>query len=111
MIPRASITAWRREAPWAEDWQVEQDLVLSRVLGDLFNRPKFADQAAFRGGTAEFENSWFSGRANLVTYTLPELLGTKLRALYPRKNRSKPACGASSTRWQPKESRPRETIP
>jgi len=33
----------------------------------------------------EVNNSWFSGRCNLVTYPLEELLGTKLRALYQRK--------------------------
>ncbi len=31
------------------------------------------------------ENSWFSGTANLTTYHLDELVGTKLRALYQRK--------------------------
>ena len=31
------------------------------------------------------DNPWFSGRADVLTYTLSELLGTKLRALYQRK--------------------------
>jgi predicted nucleotidyltransferase component of viral defense system len=31
------------------------------------------------------ENPWFSGTSDIVTYSLPELLGTKLRALYQRK--------------------------
>jgi len=31
------------------------------------------------------ENPWFAGEADIATYTLPELLGTKLRALYQRK--------------------------
>jgi hypothetical protein len=31
------------------------------------------------------DNPWFSGRADVPTYHLPELLGTKLRALYQRK--------------------------
>ena len=30
-------------------------------------------------------NPWFSGRAEVVTYSLAELLGTKMRALYQRK--------------------------
>ena len=176
MIPKANITAWRRAAPWSSDWQVEQDLVLSRCLVELFNCPAIAEQAVFRGGTAlhklffeppgrysedidlvqreagpigtliegirtaldpwlgtpkwkaghgrfrlyyrfettmepvvqsrvkleintrehfavhgfvtrtiEVENGWFSGKADVGTYTLPELLGTKLRALYQRK--------------------------
>ena len=33
----------------------------------------------------EVENRWFSGLAGVTTYTLDELLGTKLRALYQRK--------------------------
>lgn len=31
------------------------------------------------------ENSWFSGNCELTTYSLNELLGTKMRALYQRK--------------------------
>jgi hypothetical protein len=176
VIPRASITAWRKAAPWPENAQVEQDLVLTRALVELFRRPAFAAGAAFRGGTAlhklffspparysedidlvqrtpgpigplveeiraaldpwlgdpkrkagqgrftlhyRFEptfppvvpmrmkveintrehftshgyvtrrmnvaNPWFSGHADVTTFSLPELLGTKLRALYQRK--------------------------
>jgi len=176
VIPRANITAWRKSAPWPDDTQVEQDLVLSRVLVELFNRPGVAEQAVFRGGTAlhklffdppgrysedidlvqreagsigplvdevraaldpwlgqpkwkaghgrftltyrfdttftpvvrmrvkleintrehfaargfitrtlEVTNPWFGGSAEVSTYTLSELLGTKLRALYQRK--------------------------
>lgn len=176
MIPKANITAFRKTAPWGEDWQVEQDLILSRMLVELFSRPSIAEQTAFRGGTAlhklffvtpgrysedidlvqrsaapigplideirdvldpwlgqpnwkvgkgrftllyRFEttmapvvrsrvkleintrehftvhgfahrsfkvaNNWFSGSAEIATYTLPELMGTKLRALYQRK--------------------------
>lgn len=33
----------------------------------------------------EVENSWFSGKCEITTYSLNELLGTKLRALYQRK--------------------------
>jgi len=176
VIPRANITAWRKTAPWPDDAQVEQDLVLSRALVELFRRPAVAERSAFRGGTAlhklffdppgrysedidlvqrhaepigplvdeiragldcwlgipkwkagagrftllyrfdttfapvinmrvkievntrehfdvygvdtrgfAVSNPWFSGAAEIPTYTLPELLGTKLRALYQRK--------------------------
>lgn len=175
MIPGAVITEWRTKAPWADDAQVEQDLVLSRALVELYRRPLFAEQALFRGGTAlhklyfdppgrysedidlvqrergaigplvteirsaldhwlgeparkagpecftlsyrftstrepvtrmrvkieintrehftlygvsehpfNVDSSWFTGQTNLLTYRLPELLGTKLRALYQR---------------------------
>ncbi len=176
MIPRAHITAWRSKAPWATDAQVEQDLVLSRALIEVYSDPFLASALAFRGGTAlhklylappcrysedidlvqvsegaigpvmdalrsrldlwlgrakwsqaaesvtllyrfeseippvtplrlkvemntrehfalqgqrrvhvAVENQWFSGEAEITTYTAEELLGTKLRALYQRK--------------------------
>ena len=176
MISRAHITAWRANAPWSTDAQVEQDLVLSRALVEIFSDPSLAARLAFRGGTAlykiyllppprysedidlvqtdagaigpvmaalhakldpwlgeprrkqtqggvtfiyrfsseippatplrlkveintrehfavhgfarqrfEVSNPWFSGGAEPVTYSLEELLGTKLRALYQRK--------------------------
>jgi predicted nucleotidyltransferase component of viral defense system len=176
VIPRANITAWRKTAPWADNSQVEQDLVLSRALVELFSRTEVAENAVFRGGTAlhklyfdppgrysedidlvqrvtgpigplvneirialdpwlgepkwkadpgrftlnyrfdttfapvvqmrvkieintrehfavhgvtarsvAVDNPWFSGQAEVTTYTLPELLGTKLRALHQRK--------------------------
>lgn len=52
MIPRAHITAWRTSAPWPENEQVEQDLLLSRALVELFSDSSVADGLAFRGGTA-----------------------------------------------------------
>lgn len=176
MIPQANITAWRTVAPWADDAQVEQDLVLSRAVVELFAAPDLAGRLALRGGTAlnrlfiqpacrysedidlvqarpgpigeildairprldpwlgkparsraeggvtltyrfeseiapvrplrlkieintrehfavlgwqhrqlVVENPWFNGRAEVTTYELDELLGTKLRALYQRR--------------------------
>jgi len=176
MIPRAYITHWRSQAPWSTDAQVEQDLVLSRAIVELFADPWLASQLAFRGGTAlhklflkpagrysedidlvqkeaspigpvvdrlrsvlspwlgdpkrkfgegiatlvfRFESEtppvtplrlkveintrehfsvhgytqapftvqspWFSGSSDLTTFSLEELLGTKLRALYQRR--------------------------
>jgi len=52
LIPRAHITAWRGTVPWADDAQVEQDLVLSRALVEIFNEPAAAAQILLRGGTA-----------------------------------------------------------
>lgn len=176
MIPKDFITEWRDRAPWVLDRQVEQDLVISRALVELFSQAPIADGLAFRGGTAlyklhitpaarysedidlvqtspggigdvldaihdaldpwlgkpkwkqtegrvtlsyrfesedvppvglklkveinsrehftayglkqhrfEVSSRWFTGAANLLTYDLDELLGTKLRALYQRK--------------------------
>jgi predicted nucleotidyltransferase component of viral defense system len=175
MIPKPDIARWRENAPWKNFEQIEQDLLISRVLVELFSDEFIYEHLAFRGGTAlhklflnpaprysedidlvqikpgpigsvmkrikeivkcfgderktqigghgakiwysclsEFENmpikikleinakehfnvlgwnnfefsvynNWFSGRTEIRTYTLNELLGTKLRALYQRK--------------------------
>ena len=58
MIPRAVLNYWRENhAPWPSDDQVEQDLVLSRALINLFSDEVIADSLAFRGGTAL--NKWW----------------------------------------------------
>ena len=176
MIPRDFITEWRNEAPWPSDEQVEQDLVISRAVVEIFNVEEIARRLAWRGGTAlhklylrpaprysedidlvqvdaepiggtldilrsvldqwlgeprrvfregrvnlvyrfgsegpptvrlrlkieintrehftehghvtlpfSVESRWFSGQADVTTFTIEELLGTKLRALYQRK--------------------------
>ncbi|MFO7888700.1 MAG: nucleotidyl transferase AbiEii/AbiGii toxin family protein [bacterium] len=175
MIPRAHITAWRSEAPWKTNEQVEQDLVISRALISIYSDEYLREHLAFRGGTAlhklylappvrysedidlvqtqsspigpifdrikkqlfflgeprriqkkrnnvllfrfnseippivplrlkveincrehfavlgvenktfRMVNRWFTGEAEITTYHLEELLGSKLRALYQRK--------------------------
>lgn len=176
MIPRDFITEWRNEAPWPSDEQVEQDLVISRAVVEIFSIEEIARRLAWRGGTAlhklylqpaprysedidlvqvnaepigstlslirgvldqwlgeprrvfkegrvnlvyrfdsegpptvrlrlkietntrehfteqghvtlpfSVESRWFRGQADVTTFTLEELLGTKLRALYQRK--------------------------
>lgn len=52
VIPQAFITAWKQTAPWVSDAQVEQDLVLSRALVEIFSDSRLAENLAFRGGTA-----------------------------------------------------------
>jgi predicted nucleotidyltransferase component of viral defense system len=51
MIPRAEIIFWRAEHPWQQDSQVEQDLVLSRALVEMFRDDYLRKTLAFRGGT------------------------------------------------------------
>jgi len=55
VIPFDYITEWRQRAPWVQDAQVEQDLVLSRALVALFELEEIAETLAFRGGTALFK--------------------------------------------------------
>lgn len=176
MIPEQAIIEWRREAPWEASSLVEQDLVISRALVELYSVPEIAQRLAFRGGTAlyklhlrpaarysedidlvqirpetigetldlvrsvldpwlgapqrrlkdgrvtlvyrfdsednpplkmrlkleinsrehftqlglvrvplEVNNQWFRGEADIASFRVEELLGTKLRALYQRK--------------------------
>lgn len=176
MIPADFIAEWREQVPWVQESQVEQDLVISRALTEIFAHDDLARALAFRGGTALFKlylappprysedidlvqtvaepigptidrlrhrldswlgeprrsfkkgrvtllyrftseeapplplrlkieinsrehfsvlglahkcfevrSRWFSATARIPTYTLDELLGTKLRALYQRK--------------------------
>lgn len=176
MIPRSYIIEWSNSVPWQANEQVEQDLIISRALIELFSDDFLRENLAFRGGTAlhklylnpaprysedidlvqikkgsikpilkrigevigffdekrvvkqkannntilyrfnseynpdirlrlkieincrehfnllgwkaypfEVQNEWFSGKCEITTYHLDELLGTKLRALYQRK--------------------------
>ncbi len=175
MIPKAYITEWSHNVPWRTNEQVEQDLVISRTLVELYSDEWLASRLAFRGGTALYKihllparrysedidlvqikagplgefldhlrqalsflgkpavkprgngtqlifrfvseippvvplrlkveintrehfsimglikipfkvnSRWFKGSCDITTYTLEELLGTKLRALYQRK--------------------------
>lgn len=173
MIPQAYTIEWRKNAPWSQPSQVEQDLVICRALVEIFSNSFLAESLAFRGGTALFKlhmppvrysedidlvqakagaigpiidalrerldhwlgepkrkrsegratllyrfasednlhlrlkieintrehftihgfqqhpfaikSRWFTGNTTIPTYSLEELLGTKLRALYQRK--------------------------
>jgi hypothetical protein len=40
VIPKDFITEWREQAPWITDAQVEQDLVISRALVEIFKVPE-----------------------------------------------------------------------
>jgi len=52
MLPRRYIEEWKEFAPWPEDAQVEQDLVIEKALLELFTNPFLQERLAFRGGTA-----------------------------------------------------------
>ncbi|MXW54101.1 MAG: hypothetical protein F4X44_08555 [Gammaproteobacteria bacterium] len=55
MIPRDYIIEFRDQAPWISDFQVEQDLVISRALVYIFSDQLLAGALAFRGGTALYK--------------------------------------------------------
>lgn len=52
MIPRRYILEWKEFAPWPDDAQVEQDLVIERALVEIFSDEFLSEHLAFRGGTA-----------------------------------------------------------
>ena len=51
MIPSAAITAWGRTRPWPTREQVEQDLLLARVIVGVYNHEGLRDELLFRGET------------------------------------------------------------
>ncbi len=52
MIPKPYIAKWQQHAPWKEFAQVEQDLIISRTLVEIFSDEFLRGNLAFRGGTA-----------------------------------------------------------
>jgi predicted nucleotidyltransferase component of viral defense system len=52
MIEAGHLIAWRNVVLWADPVHVEQDLVLSRALVELFHQTPIADSCTLRGGTA-----------------------------------------------------------
>lgn len=174
MIPEIYIEQWRPHASWQTLAMIEQDLVISRALVELFNQTAVKSSLVFRGGTAlnklyiqpparysedidlvqiksepigevlnairtsldhwlgepkrkltercaklvyrypsvdgtfaklkieinttehlhvkplrtqsyTVDSQWFNGTADIITYEIDELMGTKLRALYQRR--------------------------
>lgn len=51
MIPATHITHWSTGVPWPTRDQVEQDLVLSRLIIDIASHPQLGEELVFRGGT------------------------------------------------------------
>lgn len=52
MIPKIFIEQWRETVKWQTLEQIEQDLVISRALVDLYNNQHVKEALVFRGGTA-----------------------------------------------------------
>jgi predicted nucleotidyltransferase component of viral defense system len=52
MIAQFYLDEWRQtKAPWLRLSQIEQDLVISRALVDLYNHSFIRNHLVFRGGT------------------------------------------------------------
>lgn len=82
MIPVSYIIEWRVKAPWNFDSQVEQDLLISRILCEIFSDDYLFEKLAFRVGTALnklfFKNQFrYSEDIDLVQVN-PEQIGEVL---------------------------------
>ncbi len=51
MISPDALGAWRVSHSWADDEQVEQDLIMTRVAVEIASHPELSDRLAWRGGT------------------------------------------------------------
>lgn len=52
MINRIAIQQWSAHAPWIDNAQIEQDLIICRALVVILGDEFLASQLAFRGGAA-----------------------------------------------------------
>jgi hypothetical protein len=73
LIPADFITEWREQAPWVQASQVEQDLIISRALVEIFGDDELARALAFRGGTAATTERWLAEAARIGSDGLPNL--------------------------------------
>ena len=55
MIPTDDIEQWKKVAPWHNFHEVEQDLLLSRALVEMFQNAEVLKRLAFRGATALYK--------------------------------------------------------
>lgn len=51
MIPRAALVQWGTHAPWPTDEDIEQDLILSRLIVEIANDALVGPEFVLRGGT------------------------------------------------------------
>lgn len=51
MIDRPALIAWRSQAPWPNPVQIEQDLLLSRLMIEIARDETLGPELAMRGGT------------------------------------------------------------
>ncbi|MEA1927504.1 MAG: nucleotidyl transferase AbiEii/AbiGii toxin family protein [Candidatus Auribacterota bacterium] len=55
MIPENYIISWQQSAPWKDYSQIEQDLLISRTLIEIFSDRWLSRNLLFRGGTALYK--------------------------------------------------------
>lgn len=77
MIPKDYITAWRAQAPWQLDAQVEQDLVISRAQFEA-NLAQKRRQPDFRNDVGPLLRTGFAWDFNDAMNTVIENLVKRL---------------------------------
>lgn len=55
MIPISNVFEWQFEAPWQTNEQIEQDLIITRILTQIYQSEMLQDRLLFRGGTALYK--------------------------------------------------------
>jgi predicted nucleotidyltransferase component of viral defense system len=92
VIAQAYLNEWSSRAPWPQQVQIEQDLVLSRLIVEIAQHELLGGELTFRGGTCLHKlhlrkQLRYSEDLDYVrrTFQIEELMATKLRALYQRR--------------------------
>ncbi len=52
MIPERAIKEWQQQFPWLDSWRIEQDLLLTRAIIEIFRPEPVRCRVALLGGTA-----------------------------------------------------------
>ena len=52
MIPAQDVVAWGNVVPWADQRQIEEDLIIGRAVVEIFSDEMLRDALRLRGGTA-----------------------------------------------------------
>ena len=55
MVPMKSIIEWRKNSPWVDSRRVEQDLILSRILMEIYSDPFLKRKLILRGGASLYK--------------------------------------------------------
>lgn len=82
-----NIVAWGNVVPWADQRQVEQDLIISRAIVAIFSDSLLCQEPRFRGGTA-------LNKLHFVP-TAPVLRGHRLGSNVRRADRTNPGSASS----------------
>lgn len=86
MTPKTYIAKWQDHAPWKQFYQVEQDLVISHALVEIFLDDFLRENLAFRGGRAL--HKWYLNPAPSYSEDI-DLVQIKARPIKPIMERLK----------------------